>query len=1040
MRRSIRICILIVLVALALGDAASAAYPVVLSVTGDHVWMVADNKDTATINVTVTSGTGDNAGQPLPNANVSFSVNSPWQLKDSFLLTNNNGIATTTLQSTKVSGTANITVTAWALIYSDILGYQNFSVTQYLNQAIDHTTPSSMTTYYNGQVQVRTSTPISVLIKDKWGNPVDNRNVVEMVKFVASSTGISGFQSGTSWVKSITVPVNESGYATVQYLVDPPGVNYVSITPPSPIAQKLIAIQGLSQGVPFKVTSIVSPGGTPYPYTTVKTGQFTIGFTLLDQFGYATQNQPVNITTSVPGESMALTTNKNGMVIITYGPKDIAGIYNITATAANNKSASALVRVEFVSGAATNALLTASPLTMASRDVKDDITSTLVMRVMDVKGNPVQGETVNFRFKSFSVSNIYNQTQGPILENGVTFANTTGINVAAVSDADGEATVTFHPGAFTTDFNAPKYNATAMASAVVEAQWSTVTQQITLTYLNYPYLTVQSWVNPTTVEVNETVDVTVQVKGDGWALQPKPIDVFLLDDRSGSMIDDYPDREVSVMAASNVFNTQLDYTRDRLGLVSFGGNGVQDVTTDSNCNAGVDGDCSDDAAYAIANYPGNGRSYSDYATLDLNLSKVPATINSKINQTVPGGYTPMRYALKIAIDAMKTQGRPNAVRALIVLSDGDYNHYGDPLARVASKSTTSTSTSSYSDLTSKWYTFSDLSSSNQNMSTYANANTIKIFTIGFAQSISAGGKANLTSLATQTGGKYYDATAANLAGVYTDIAGSLKDTAGANTNMTLSFQNINVTNATYPGNQVYNYTYINGHSTLIDTGNATFLHFSGYPVTFDNTSQWMSSQKFFFNIGTIRLGQFWQATITLRVLKDGNIKVFDPAGSSISVADSPFPLKIPDAYFTALPNNTANALQGAAQLNIQNLVLTDPGSTDDADLQWNLVYNGMYPISEDIMISQYGLNQWTHQLQQVSNTTTSDTADIPLTGYPTGYYTIQVAVNAYDSNSDSESLNILLSDTGISVLPPGFIPPAGTPGPTLTPKPMIKIS
>jgi len=35
--------------------------------------------------------------------------------------------------------------------------------------------------------------------------------------------------------------------------------------------------------------------------------------------------------------------------------------------------------------------------------------------------------------------------------------------------------------------------------------------------------------------VNDTVDVKVQIIGDGWALQPKPIDVILVIDVSGSM-------------------------------------------------------------------------------------------------------------------------------------------------------------------------------------------------------------------------------------------------------------------------------------------------------------------------------------------------------------------------------------------------------------------------------------------------------------------------------------------------------------------------
>ncbi|MDD1664585.1 MAG: Ig-like domain-containing protein, partial [Methanomicrobiales archaeon] len=122
-----RTIILIMLAALAIPAVVSAAYPVEVAVGSDHIWMVADNKDAATIMVNVISGTGENAGQPLEDANVSFTVDSPWQLKDSFLVTDKKGIATTTLFATKASGTANITVTAWAMIDTETWGYRNYS-------------------------------------------------------------------------------------------------------------------------------------------------------------------------------------------------------------------------------------------------------------------------------------------------------------------------------------------------------------------------------------------------------------------------------------------------------------------------------------------------------------------------------------------------------------------------------------------------------------------------------------------------------------------------------------------------------------------------------------------------------------------------------------------------------------------------------------------------------------------------------------------------------------------------------------------------
>ena len=40
---------------------------------------------------------------------------------------------------------------------------------------------------------------------------------------------------------------------------------------------------------------------------------------------------------------------------------------------------------------------------------------------------------------------------------------------------------------------------------------------------------------------------------------------------------------------------------------------------------------------------------------------------------VPTGGTPMRYGIYKSINEIKSRGRQSAVKAVIVLSDGDYN-------------------------------------------------------------------------------------------------------------------------------------------------------------------------------------------------------------------------------------------------------------------------------------------------------------------------------------------------------------------------------
>jgi hypothetical protein len=1009
--KPMRTIILIMLAVLAMAAAASAAQ-VNVTVASDRAWMVADNKDTATITITVIDAAGEHAGQPFEGANITLSVNSPWQLTGTTLVTDKNGVATTTLLATKVSGTANITVDVAALKLTTLFGWVSYNVTQVYSQPIDHTTPASISVSYKSQVSVRTSTPIAVLVRDTYGNPVDNRNAVENVKFDASAQGLSGFLSGGSYVKSLTVPVNESGYAAVQYLVDPVGLNYIFITPPAPISQRLISLEGISNGVPFSVSSSTSPGGSPYPYTTINGGQFTIVFTFLDQYGYPSMNQPVNISTNVAGEAVTLITNQYGMVVLTYGPKDLAGLYTITATAVNNLSVFTSQTVEFISGAPVDALLTASPQTMASRDVFNDITSTLIMRVLDVKGNPVQGETVNFRLKSNSYGT-FNQTMPPVLKNGVTSTSSLDVDIPAVTDANGEATVTFQPGAFTSDVKAPGYSQGADGNSTVEARWTTVVRQVTLRYVNYPYLTVETEVSPKTLKVNESVDLTVRLKGDGYALKPTPIDVVIVTDRSGSMLLGLPDRAVDVMDAAKIFASKFDFSRDRMGQVSFGIQGVATVESSDSCNAGIDNDCRpsrncDDLKYASTHYKGNGTSYADYANLDLPLSSNLAAINSAIERVVPWGNTAMRYGIYKAVKELVANGSQNSVKAIVVLTDGDYNEWGDPLAR---GSTGSTDPTAYSTLTQNYYPFADITT--QNMAAYASAKNVRIYTIAYGSGLSAGGIQTLQLLASGANGTYKPAPdQAALKDFYIEIAGALSEVAGVNTTMNLSFENVAVNNVTFRGNQVFKYQRIDGRSTRVNSWNNTPAgqpSLPGYPKEYDSTNQWNANRSLDFNVGTIRLNQTWEATMTFEVLKEGNINVLDP-NSKITIENSPTPLRLPEVFITALPN-TSEVSYSSAQLHIRNLTRTNEGSRSSADLKWDLVYDGIYPISETVMIAPSGTDEWTRlPARQVPSTATSDTSSIPLSGLAAGEYTIRVEVNAADANSDQATLDLVISD------------------------------
>ena len=197
--------------------------------------------------------------------------------------------------------------------------------------------------------------------------------------------------------------------------------NYVAIQPPSPLPMTLISIQGIANLKPASITQTVTPGGNPPTVTTDGISKFTIEYRLYDQYGNPSTYNDLSISADT-GEKMVISSNSEGKVTVSYGPKTPAGKHTITATALDNPAVTATQILQFVNGNPTNMLLTASPQTMASRDVKEEGVSSVMAKVIDAMGNPVQGETVFFSIQSVN-NGTFIQTQEPVIENGGSGSN-----------------------------------------------------------------------------------------------------------------------------------------------------------------------------------------------------------------------------------------------------------------------------------------------------------------------------------------------------------------------------------------------------------------------------------------------------------------------------------------------------------------------------------------------------------------------------------------------------------------------------------------
>jgi len=983
----------------------SAEIPDLLTISSSSDWLVANTVDTSTITVHAINISSGNDVSAVPvifsTDNIAYGTVNP--LSGS---TNAAGLASTTFKVNKTSGTALI----FAIWTYTVGGETKQNVVIY-GQQIDHNPAYSASLAYQSEVIVDQTTPFIVTLKDIYQNRVDNKNpaAVHTMKFKMymppGGMGTGGLKNVTSdYATTFYDSTDAQGNITLTAKVDTiPGENNIYIAAIESMPDPLYPfITGITQSTPFFITQVFSPTGDPPALPADGSSQFSIVYTLTDKFGNAAGYQTINIVESSASGNRSLgnyTTNDWGQIWPTYGRVSITGLYNLTAVALANTSVWCSQTVQFYDNDPVTFVVTAIPQMMPSRDVPANppTTAKITAKVMDMMGNGVDGQTVSFTLTGYTNSTIL--TTRPSFSSG-SYLTTT----SAISDAYGNAIVDLYPGEFPVQGTA--YQPTANGTATVTATWKGRSIPITVSFKNYPYLRVETSVSPAIVNVSSFFDVDIKLIGDGWKLTAKQIDTVLVTDRSGSMTDDTPDRMKSVMNASKVFvdTMSVSTVQDHIGLVSFGENGYAEES----------------------GYAGSPRTYSNYAVVEQGLSSCKTAVYTAIDNMVPSGWTPMRYAIYKGVNEIKTNGRTGVVRSLIVLSDGDYNYYGDPLARG-----TGDSTISYTyDLPSNYYSFSGLGTgqfSNQNMSIYAKNNNIVIYSIGFASSLSTGGRNTLRVLAESTGGKYYNGSASNIADIYKSIAGELKQIAGVNTQMNLTFQNVNVTynNVTTqePGQQVFSYIYAPGVSTWVTSWNQTmdplpdevpipsypsvspdFGTYTMYPYSFDQTNEWLSSTGLTFNAGNISINQTWETKFRFRVDKPGNIQIFGP-GSKIVFNNGEQTLDLPETYITAVMNLTSSGLS-ATMLDIYNLHTTATGViTDSIPLEWGITYGGNQTVTERISYSNDGGNTWVvFATNYVDKNTTLDHTSLDVRTLPPGEYYIRVDASAPDAPSDRETL------------------------------------
>jgi len=1006
-----RLLILLLIIAAAGAVPAAALLPDEIVITTDTEWVVAGSSTPATITVVAY-----NQSMPLPGVPLTFSLSDPdtGSLANPSPATDGAGAGTVSFIPGTTSGDVTIRVEAW---YPEGDGME--AIEAQLIQSVDHGEPVAIDSVsYSQEATVGATVPISLHLIDTYGNPVDNRRETalalspEYVTMTVTSPGGNAvfFHEGETGA-TVSVPVDAEGFVNTSLRLETEPVDHVILIDPSPpqIPSRWIAITAIADCVPHSVYR--HPSTSPLDAPADGASKIDLFYTFYDEYGNRAGNRSIQFTaTTVTGTTTAMyTTSSAGEIRISYGPVITVGEVTITCTAVDNEAVHDTATLEFYHTEPVAMLLTANPQVIPSADVDSGITADIRAKVIDARGNPVPGETVSFSIQSVDCGD-YITTSDASLD-----------GTEAVTNDDGLAIVRFSPSGFTTDPDHPGYSKNATGTAVIAAVWEGEEKTVSVTWKNYPFLSISTMVEPETVAVNETINVTVTIIGDGWALQPDPVDVVLVIDTSGSMTgtDVPPDRMAAARNAAKEFVAQMDLEsgRDRVAVASF----------------------------------------SSTATLLQPLTNDPVTINAAIDGLAANGATIMRRGYYEGIRHLKEEGRPGAVKAVILMGDGDWNLHGSPLAkgigypdtasdqsvRYRSYATTygialsaypwSGSTYDFSNEGYEWYSdipepkgvcdvimewrrywpvttssygvsrqgsvSLDGQHTNQNMSVYAMSGTpdeqVRVYTIGFAQTLTPRVVQDITILSEATGGSYvWAGNEEDLTAVYTQIAGELITEAGVNTTLDLSHDNIEINMTVFQGGDIFEYvpkTLVSHYNTKGDE----IVWVDGYPKEIDQTDDWLGIPPppyiLSFDIGTIYLHDLWKAEYQLRLKKDGTFEVFGPATSVSFEGDT---LTLPTTLISVIPPIDVIGLD-QPELEVKNLRTTAPGPvTDILPLAWDLTYGGdgsvtqlvRYTVVDPIVYARFGAGgtyEWT-----VAGTVISDSG--PLLSQ-TQYYSIDVS-------------------------------------------------
>jgi len=955
--------VIIIICLFLVGTVEAVGIPDTITVTTDKQWIVANNVDQSIITVTVMNTTPGADYGGTPGVVVNLAVDSVYgTLNPTTVTTDSSGIAISTFKVKTKSGAAQITAstTSPALSGSFI-------------QNIDHDTPYIVTFNHPLKEEVASEIPFALSITDRHGNRIDSKKEVALgLPLHMISLHVHGPAPDdcnfVGYGHDISPALDANGNVSVNVkLTSKKGINYVSMDLFGSISDKIESIETVATGIPSFMTGSISDGGV-LPANGVD--RFTINYFLYDVYGNPVQNRSIWVSTNLTDELIPklYTTNSLGQVQMTYGPKINLLTANITAIAADNSSVKKNLVASFVSSnVPSNLLLVVTPQTMASRDCDSSTTreAKVVAILTDDWGNPVTtGEDITFTISGISTAP-NDAIPGPSFESGSEIHTKT-----IPIDNNGNAILTFYPGSFIQE-GQPGYvdGATGLCTVSATAPSSGITAlPVIVEWKNFAYLSVTVNATPRTVLVNETIDVTIRITGDGHKMVQNPITVVLDMDTTSNM---------NAVASGDKTNV--------------GGNGLKRFPNSKIAAKYFVGSLNASDQIGLVTYG----EYSNnvYWQLITNASYNHDLVNSSIDSLIESGGLDISIRESVHEAVTRITSNPlrpaNEVGAIITIGDSSYKAVDfAPMVQ-----------ETWTDNGIRIYSILYVSSENNCDGNYAQ---------------------DMAALTTAAHGQFYcNASLGDVMASFDKIRKNLTEIAGVNTSMNLDFEHVTVnSDPTWSGADVFDYVVVDDGMTSPDS--RTTILWPNNTRSFENqTDDWNDDLRLNFTIGTIKIKQSWETTFRLKVKQEGEIDLFGP-GSTISYNDMPGSLHLPTTIITVNNGSIPVGLHGGT-LDVSNLAQSGP-VTNFLPLRWNLEYTGSSNATETMWYSRDN-GPWiqfdTHTgiaPNTLSVPVYTHTAMLDVRKLSYGTYRIKVHAIAPDSPDDEDIIGgIVISNAGVYI-------------------------